>query len=208
LPRCRTRPLLSFAASSTSTAPASWSAASTACVAVSVLPGRAFIALTCDQVVRIFNTSDGMQVATQRHSHAPVLAVDMSPSGVNGISARCACSPPPRLVLHVKGRRFSGAFRLARDARVCNDCFSGDGSVKVWELQTMSLKGIFAAHPQNCNCARCRSPSRLFCDPPPPPPFPKICKHFTFLSRTFYPQLRPHRCVHRNRRRRRPRSRL
>ncbi len=38
------------------------------------------------QVVRIYSTSDGMQVATQRHSTLPVLAVDISPSGVNGIS--------------------------------------------------------------------------------------------------------------------------
>jgi hypothetical protein len=42
------------------------------------------------QVVRIFNTSDGMQVATQRHSQSPVLAVDISPCGVTGISSRCA----------------------------------------------------------------------------------------------------------------------
>ena len=38
------------------------------------------------QVVRIYSTSDGMQVATQRHSQLPVLAVDISPSGINGIS--------------------------------------------------------------------------------------------------------------------------
>jgi hypothetical protein len=37
-------------------------------------------------VVRIYSTSDGMQVATQRHSQTPVLAVDISPSGINGIS--------------------------------------------------------------------------------------------------------------------------
>ncbi len=41
------------------------------------------------QVVRMYSTSDGMQVATQRHSMLPVLAVDISPSGINGISCWC-----------------------------------------------------------------------------------------------------------------------
>jgi hypothetical protein len=38
---------------------------------------------------------------------------------------------------------------------------SADGTVKVWELQTMMLKGLFAAHSKNCNCARCPLPCHL-----------------------------------------------
>ena len=73
-----------------------------------------------------------------------------------------------------------------------NRC-SADGSVKVWDLQTMMLKGLFAAHPKNCNCARYRPSLAL--------------PNNTLLKPTAgHVQLRLHCRVHRHRRRRRPRS--